>query len=78
MNRVIVIDTKNVYFANRTLETLQLPNGQGYYLYNHQGQYYKLFTQKEELDCYLNALPYTMFREFYSEAALEAYLEKRD
>lgn len=74
MNRINLIDTQYVYFANRTIETLKLPNGQVYYLYNHQGQYYKLFNQKEELENYLNALPYQMVDEFYSEAALDAYL----
>jgi hypothetical protein len=44
------------------------------YLYNHQGQYYKLFDQKEELTNYLNAMPYRMVSEFYSEEELDNYL----
>lgn len=73
MNNIQFINTTYLH-PNRTLETLQLPNGQLYYLYNHQGQYYKLFDQKEELDKYLNALPYEMLCEFYSEAAVDVFL----
>ena len=40
MNNIQFINTTYLR-PNRTLETLQLPNGQLYYLYNHQGQYYK-------------------------------------
>lgn len=77
MNKVDLIDTQNVFFANRTLETLLINEQQTLYLYNHQGQYYKLFDQKEELKNYLNALPYQMVGEFYSEEALDKFLEKR-
>jgi hypothetical protein len=33
-----------------------------------------LFDQKEELKNYLNALPYRMLTEFYSEEAVDAFL----
>tara|TARA_R110000850_G_C9994993_1_gene467539 strand:+ start:13048 stop:13284 length:237 start_codon:yes stop_codon:yes gene_type:complete len=75
MNNVVLIDTQNVFFANRTIETL-LVKQQTLYLYNHQGQYYKLFEQKKELENYLNAMPYRMLQEFYCEEALDAFLVK--
>lgn len=78
MNKIDLINTQNAFFANRTLETLLINEQQTLYLYNHQGQYYKLFDQKEELDNYLNARPYTMVCEFYSEEALDEFLEKRE
>lgn len=77
MNKVDLIYTQTVFFANRTLETLLINEQQTLYVYNHQGQYYKLFDQKEELNNYLNAQPYKMLCEFYSEEAVDAYLEKR-
>ena len=61
--------------ANRTIETLLINEQQTLYLYNHQGQYYKIFDQKEELEKYLNALPYKMLCEFYNEEALDDFLE---
>lgn len=73
MNTISFLNTIYLH-PNRTLETLQLPNGQVYYLYNHQGQYYKLFNEKGELENYLNALPHYMAGEFYSEAAVDVYL----
>lgn len=77
MNKIDLIDTQNVFFANRTIETLLINEQQTLYLYNHQGQYFKLFDQKEELDNYLNAVPYKMLGEFYSDEEVDAYLEKR-
>jgi hypothetical protein len=74
MNKVDLIDTQNVLFANRTIETLLINEQQTLYLYNHQGQYFKLFDQKKELTNYLNALPYRMVTEFYSEEALDDFL----
>jgi hypothetical protein len=60
--------------ANRTIETLLINEQHTLFLYNHQGQYYKLFDQKKELKNYLNALPYRMVSEFYSEEELDNYL----
>ncbi len=77
MNKIELLDTRYLHYSNRSLETLLINEQQTLYLYNHQGQYYKLFDQKEELDKYLNALPYEMLCEFYSEEALDVYLEKR-
>lgn len=74
MNTIELLDSNYFQSTNRTLETLQINNQQTLYLYNHQGQYYKIFDQKEELDKYLNALPYEMLCEFYSEEALGVYL----
>jgi len=74
MNKVDLIDTQNVFFANRTIETIIINDEKVFYIYNHQGQYFKLFDQKEELKNYLNALPYRMLTEFYSEEAVDAFL----
>ncbi len=74
MNKIDLIDTQSVFFANRTIETLLINEQQTLYLYNHQGQYFKLFDQQEELDNYLNAVPYKMVCEFYTEEELEGYL----
>jgi|GEM_PF-5871539 len=74
MNKVDLIGTQNVFFANRTLETLIINEQQTLFLYNHQGQYFKVFDQKEELDNYLDAKPYKMLCEFYSEEALDDFL----
>lgn len=64
MNKVDLIDKQNVFFANRTIEILLINEQQTLFLYNHQGQYYKLFDQKEEVENYLNALPYQMVCDF--------------
>lgn len=78
MNKIDLLDTQFVFFANRTIETLLINEQQTLFLYNHQGQYYKLFDQKEELDNYLGAEPYKMLCEFYSEEAVDAFLVKRE
>lgn len=77
MNTIELLDSNYFQSANRTIETLLINEQQTLYLYNHQGQYYKVFNQREELDKYLNALPYQMVGEFYSEEAVDAFLEKR-
>lgn len=77
MNKIDLLNTQFVFFANRTIETLLINEQKTLYLYNHQGQYYKLFDQKKELEKYLNALPYQMLCEFYSEEAVDGFLEKR-
>jgi 3-phosphoglycerate kinase len=77
MNKIELQNTNYLHRSNRTIETLLINEQQTLFLYNHQGQYYKLFDQKEELEKYLNALPYQMVSEFYSEEALDFYLEKR-
>ena len=76
MNKIELQDTNYLHQANRTLETLLINEQKTLYLYNHQGQYYKLFNQKKELDNYLNARPYKMVCEFYSEEAVDEFLEK--
>jgi len=73
-NDVNVIDTEYLHFANRTIETVSMNSQKVLYLYNHQGQYFKLFDQKKELKNYLNALPYRMVTEFYSEDEVDDYL----
>jgi hypothetical protein len=73
-NNIQVLNTHYLHFANRTIEILLINEQQTLYLYNHQGQYFKLFNQKEELKNYLNALPYRMLTEFYSEEAVDAFL----
>jgi len=73
-NDVNVIGTEYLHSANRTIETTSVNNEKVFYLYNHQGQYFKLFDQKKELTNYLNALPYRMVTEFYSEEALDDFL----
>jgi len=74
MNTINVLNTQYLHFANRTIETISINDKKVFYLYNHQGQYFKLFDQKEELTNYLNALPYRMVTEFYSEEELDNYL----
>jgi len=74
MQRIRTLQTDYIHFANRTIETISINKEKVLYLYNHQGQYYKLFDQKEELKNYLNALPYRMLTEFYSEEAVDAFL----
>lgn len=59
---------------NRTLETIQLKNGQLYYVYNHQGQYYKVFDSLAQLHRYFESIPYEMLAEFYDEVSLYAFL----
>ena len=61
---------------NRTLETIQLNNGQLYYVYYHQGQYYKVFDSLKQLDLYFDSKPYEMLKEFYDEGSLDAFLLK--
>lgn len=74
MNKVGLLNTQNVFFANRTIETIQLNNGQLYYVYNHQGQYYKVFNNKQQLNNYFENQPYAMLAEFYQEEDLDAFL----
>jgi len=74
MNTINVLNTQHLHFANRTIETLIINEQHTLFLYNHQGQYFKLFDQKKELKNYLNALPYKMLCEFYSEEELDNYL----
>ena len=66
--------TSYINSTNRTIETLQIGSSKKIILYNHQVQYIKLFDQKVELTNYLNALPYRMFNEFYSEEKMDKYL----
>lgn len=35
------------------------------YVYNHQGQNYKVFNNKRQLDHYFENQPYAMLAEFY-------------
>lgn len=77
MNTIELLDSNYFQSANRTIETLQINGQQTHYLYNHQGEYYKVFNQKQELNKYLNALPYQMVGEFYREEAVDEFLEKR-
>jgi hypothetical protein len=77
MNKIDLLDTQFVFFANRTIETLLINEQHTLFLYNHQGQYYKVFNQKEELDNYLNAKPYKMICEFYSEKELDNFLDNK-
>lgn len=74
MNTIKVLNSSYLHFANRTIETLLIAGSKQLYLYNHQGQYFKIFNQKKELENYLSALPYKMVTEFYSEAELDKYL----
>jgi len=74
MNSIKVLNTSYLHYSNRTIETLLINEQHTLFLYNHQGQYYKLFDQKKELKNYLNALPYRMVSEFYSEEELDNYL----
>jgi hypothetical protein len=69
-----LLNTAYINFANRTLETIQLNNGQLYYVYNHQGQYYKVFDHLEQLHLYFEGRPYKMLVEFYEEYSLDAFL----
>ncbi len=73
MNTINVLNTQYLHSANRTIETISI-NNKVFYIYNHQGQYFRLFDQKEELGNYLDAKPYKMLCEFYSEEALDNYL----
>lgn len=68
------LNTQYHHYANRTIDTLLISGSKKLYLYNHQGQYFKLFDQKEELDNYLNALPYQMLCEFYSEEEVDIFI----
>jgi len=72
-NLIIQLDVSFLHFANRTIETISI-NIKVFYLYNHQGQYFKIFDKKKELINYLNALPYRMLTEFYSEEEVDNYL----
>jgi hypothetical protein len=74
MQTINTLHTGYVNFANRTIETVLIGGLKTLFIYNHQGQYYKLFDQKKELTNYLNALPYKMLCEFYSEEELDNYL----
>ncbi|WP_339610832.1 hypothetical protein [uncultured Planktosalinus sp.] len=74
MNKIQLLDTQYLNNANRTIETLLINGSKKLYLYNHQGQYYKIFDQQKELNNYLNAKPYQMLCEFYSEEAVDAFL----
>ncbi|MEX0996918.1 MAG: hypothetical protein WDZ45_07710 [Flavobacteriaceae bacterium] len=71
---MVSLNTHYHHFANRTIETLLIGGSKKLYLYNHQGQYFKLFDQKEELDNYLKALPYQMLCEFYSEEEVDIFI----
>lgn len=64
----------HINFANRTLETIQLNNGQLYYVYNHQGQYYKVFDSLEQLHLYFDSKLCKMLAEFYDESSLDVFL----
>ncbi len=74
-NDVNVISMEYLHSANRTLETISINKEKVLYVYNHQGQYYKIFDQKKELTNYLKALLYKMIKEFYNEEELDAYLK---
>jgi hypothetical protein len=63
-----------LHFANRTIETISVTIKKVLYIYNHQGQYYKLFDQKKELTNYLNGLPYQILCELYSEEEVDIFI----
>jgi hypothetical protein len=68
------LDVSYLNSANRTIETISINNEKVLYLYNHQGQYYKLFDQKKELTNYLNGLPYQILCELYSEEEVDIFI----
>jgi hypothetical protein len=69
-----LLNVNYINFSNRTLETIQLNNGQLYYVYNHQGQYYKVFDSLAQLHLYFDSKSYEMLAEFYNEDSLDAFL----
>lgn len=69
-----LLDTTFVNFANRTIETILLDNQQLFYVYNHQGQYFKVFNDLQELLNFHTGDKYQMLHEFYTEADLDYFL----
>ncbi|MGF1555241.1 hypothetical protein [Paucihalobacter sp.] len=69
-----LLNTTFVHFACRNIETILLDNQQLLYVYNHQGQYFKVFNDLQELLNFYTGVKFQMLHEFYRESDLDYFL----
>jgi len=81
INTITIADTKEIR-ADRTVDSLIIENkktkkSKSFCLYNDQGIYFKLFSDYEDFDKFVNKGDESIdFLEFFSDEELDYYLEK--
>ncbi|MCR9182707.1 MAG: hypothetical protein NXH73_07250 [Flavobacteriaceae bacterium] len=74
MQTIRILQTDYVHHANRTIETLLIGGSKKLYIYNHQGQYFKVFTSSTDINNYLNGQKVKILAEFIEEVEMDNFL----
>jgi hypothetical protein len=78
MNTVTTLRTEYLHFANRSIETVLIGGIKILYIYNHQGQYFKLFESIGTLSNYLSGQKVKTRAEFIDEIEMDEFLLNLD
>ncbi len=79
MNKVTTIQTDEIRFASRTLETILLTNedkkDKVVYLYNYDGTHFRIFENIFEVSNFLCNKPFILLKEYKNEIYVNKFLE---
>ena len=80
MNTIQTVQVDYINYASRTLETIILTNEEMsqkvVYLYNHDGQSFRIFENLLEVANYLHNQPYKVLKEYAQERFVDTFLAK--